>query len=122
MSEDIEVKVTLKDTNVQASTIARWILQHSTVVTSTQAYYIANCLLKGETWRPLLSTLKDGYDQLIVLDFQVDEPPKPLPSSTDESHFTDASNVLLIERGANSDADAAIEYCRRILARWNNGV
>lgn len=101
-----EVEVTINDTTVSATDLARWI--HSVSGFPVRdSLHIARCLLRGETWRPTsISCIEENpFCNIVVVETDYEKTMR-------EHHDVQHGYYVLMQKGAAGDVAAAIEYCK----------
>lgn len=116
LKEVSSIRITIKPSgNVRKSDVSRMIdeLLQDGVYTATERGYIAYCIFKGQGWEPEPTLLRpDALNWLIgnrQFSFSING--EPVVQSVEESPNVEKS---LLERACAGDAEAAIEYCRRV--------
>ena len=139
MNEIIDhYNVTLDEPEINRLALATWVkraMPHAAInsgrvateyapITAAQAVYIADCLKRGETWRP------ERLNQEMLTPENLPSWVKVMPVVEEnewELAYADRRakyviNEDLLTRGAAGDSEAAIKYCQRVAAgEVNNG-
>ncbi len=103
---ETEYRITIKDTAVSATDLAKWVHAVSNFSLS-DSLYIARCLLRGETWRPtsIRSVDENPFCNIVI--------PESDSEKNMREHFSAQQGYYaLLQKGAAGDVAAAIEYCK----------
>jgi hypothetical protein len=116
MKMDDEVEITLKDKTVTRMELTKWLRQvwRSDSATPANCLYIADCLIAGETWRPPYNAIGCKAEKSEIVNFVFPE------SDYDKNDRLNREKQHefweLCRRGAEGDAEAAIQFCKHEFA------
>jgi hypothetical protein len=126
--DETTVRITLDDTSITAAQLAGWVRDVAPdKYTLTEAMYIARCMIRGEGWEPpywnvayQLKTMKDH-----PCSYTITTPVNDMAIQHEKRSRMYTEGEELARRGAEGDAEAAIEFCKRFkagdMANWCMG-
>lgn len=111
---EYEVKVTARNRTASRLDMAKWILTHAPSdmkLRSSDAMYIVDVILKGETWRPEYCCIdRNAYETNPYFNVEFigteEEDPWAERIALQESYWE------LCRKGAAGDAEAAMAFCK----------
>lgn len=126
--DETTVRITLDDTSITPAQLAVWVRAIAPdQYTTSEALYIARCLIRGEGWEPpywnVAYQLKTMKGQ--PWSFTITTPPNDMAIDFEKRSRAYTEGEELARRGAEGDAEAAIEFCKRFkagdMANWCMG-